>query len=372
MYTFVGCFLFIFYGFICLQAQPLAVIRYPVVDMIQDTILLDKIAASPDSNLQNCLREYQGLFNEIVTILKYKDNFVNVAFDRLQSRFFGRPNSFWVHRDSLISLDSLSHQAQDLLPCRQYAGSDIMVLTYPFKQFSVGTRFVHLAKHDIPTAYAISWYDFTQNKVMIDYVNHTDAIKEVKKSKKQGRKLFVELINQLVNRVEKDTPGNVVAYVWGGASFTRAYPVDDFYKNKTGGWDRFHYTDIYTGYDCSAFVFRMAKIAGIDFPYKNSKIIKASLKPLNRMARLQDGDIIWIDGHIMIIGDYCNNQIIEARSYQSGYGCLHRASVQDMFIGIASCGDLVTNYYANKPLILKNKQGEFYKQFDEFLLLKLV
>ncbi len=117
---------------------------------------------------------------------------------------------------------------------------------------------------------------------------------------------------------------------------------------------------------------RMAKIAGIDFAWKTTTAIRHGQRALMQDDMLQDGDLIWIQGHVMIVSNMQENELIEARGYASGYGCVHRIKLSDMFEDVNSYDDLLERYHTHASLSLKNKQGEFYLKADKFLLLKLI
>ncbi len=73
-----------------------------------------------------------------------------------------------------------------------------------------------------------------------------------------------------------------------------------------------------SGYDCSEFVMRMAKIAGVDFPWKTTTAIERSRRALDSQDLLEEGDLIWVQGHVMVVSNIERNEIIESRGYGSG------------------------------------------------------
>ena len=128
----------------------------------------------------------------------------------------------------------------------------------------------------------------------------------------------------------------------------------------------------YTGYDCSELIMRMAQLAGINFVWKTSQVMSEQCAPLTSDGFLEDGDLIWFPGHIVIVSSIANNEIIEARGYGSGYGCVHRIKLSECFKGIETYDNLVDAYFSQTPLFLCDKQGEVTKELPVFKILKLI
>lgn len=103
---------------------------------------------------------------------------------------------------------------------------------------------------------------------------------------------------------------------------------------------------------------RFAQIAGINFPWKTSASIERSLKAMTDTDTLANGDIIWVPGHVMLISDIENNELIEARGYGVGYGCVHRITLNQCFDGIENYEQLLDRYFAKEIIRFRNKQGE--------------
>jgi hypothetical protein len=149
------------------------------------------------------------------------------------------------------------------------------------------------------------------------------------------------------------------------------YKKNNFYQ-KDGVWHRDGENDPYTGYDCSEFIMRMAHIAGIDFPWKTTSAIRHGQRKLTPSDALEEGDIIWVQGHVMVVSTIERNEIIEPRGYGAGYGCVHRIKLNQAFEGITSYDDLIKRYYAEEPIMFKHKNGAPLKPAKAFQLLKLI
>ena len=357
-----------------LQAIDKGVIRYPIAEMNNSYPPTPKDSAiSPGVTNKNCQRAHQALFNEVVEILDEKDDALQISLRNVTYKSNDSISSFWTHKENITRLEAIENiDVRRTIPHEEYAAKPTIVLTYPWKGFSVGTRFIRLASgDDCQNCYTIARADFDDQSVIIDEVPCDCAQEERVQDPLSSRKLFIKNIKNLLTKVAQDQPGDVIGYVWGGSSFINGYQRDSFYE-KDGLWQRHGKKYFYTGYDCSELVMRMAQIAGIKFPWKTTVAIRNNLQPLTQDDLLQQGDLIWIQGHVMIVSSIENNELIEARGYASGFGCVNKIKLCDMFEGIVTYDDLLADYYAHKPLLLKDAQGLFYKKFDTFALLKLI
>jgi cell wall-associated NlpC family hydrolase len=130
--------------------------------------------------------------------------------------------------------------------------------------------------------------------------------------------LYVDSIRQWVETAEKPIP-----YVWGGSSFTNA--------PKGSG--------PHAGCDCSSLIMRAAQLFSIPYFYKQSSLVqRLDDVPVGDMP--EPGDILWMPGHVMVVGDVKNNTVIEASGYNSGYGNVHELPLEQRFHGIRTYEDL--------------------------------
>lgn len=356
------------------QASNLpAVIKDRVMEMNNSFPAPTNPAASPDA--KSCRRAHQGLFNELVDCIEEQDDQVKIAYPNIVYGFDVETqkalSTFWAYKKHLIALHNLDDNLLQTIPNQKYGEEHTVVLIYPWQKFSVGTRFKHLPDKDTTRSYAIIYADYITNKAVLDLVPHEDAIPEIKQTTPIARKLFVQIINNLIDRIAESSPNHVIPYVWGGSSFVEPYADNDFYK-KDGTWHRNGPDKPYTGYDCSEFVMRMAQIAGLDFPWKTTTAIQRSRRSLSEDDQLETGDLIWTPGHVMIVSSLERNELIEARSYGSGYGCVHRIKLEECFDGITTYEELRERYNTNQPIKYKDKEGLVSEKSTNFKLLKLV
>ncbi len=58
-----------------------------------------------------------------------------------------------------------------------------------------------------------------------------------------------------------------------------------------------------SGFDCAGIISRAAQMCGIPYYFKNTYTLAHYLKSLSIDTHLQEGDLIWIPGHVMIVSD---------------------------------------------------------------------
>lgn len=371
----------LFYSLICSTihfygmqpaASYLVVVKKPVIELNNSFPAPKNLPISPET--KGCPRAHQALFNEIAECHECQDENIKVTFPQVIYGYDEQTqtvrNTFWGHAQDMIPLTQLSSSMKNSIPPSEYAQAPTIVLTYPWNYYSMGTRFIHVRENDTKDSYAIIHPNFETNSSYLDFVPHEDAIEEVANTPVQARNLFVTLINNIIDRVQKE-PHQVIPYAWGGSSFVQLYEDEAFYQ-QDGAWHRKEKNDPYSGYDCSEFVMRMAKIAGISFPWKTSTAIERGLKKLSASDQLKDGDIMWVPGHVMIVSNIKNNELIEARSYSVGYGCVHRLKLENCFENVKTYADLLEHYCNNKPVRFKNKAGDILPKEYVLTFLKLL
>ena len=355
-----------------LQASflELAVIKEAIADMSSSFPAANSPAAAPDD--KSCRRAHQGLYNEVVNCIEEQEDQIKVSYNDIIYGFDAKTKevlkTFWIYKKNLVTLKELAEDLLKTIPSANYAEEPTIVLIYPWKSFSIGTRFKRVLQNDSPNAFAIERIDYNTNSIVFDFVPHQNAIPEIKQDSGLARKFFVKIINDLIDKIDQN---NVIPYVWGGSSFVEPYAESNFYK-EDGNWHRDGKNNPYSGYDCSEFVMRMAKIAGIDFPWKTTAAIEKSRRALNDQDLLEEGDLIWVQGHVMIVSNLEQNEIIESRGYTSGYGCVHRATLDSCFDGIANYHDLLNRYYNHQTIKFKDKHGIVSEKEYAFKLLKLI
>lgn len=364
-YTFIVFILFIF-STTNIVSYDLVVIKDPIVDFCSNYPIPARVAIDEHST-----RIHQGLFNELAHCVQEKDDYVELTFNNMKATANGSPLNFWTHKSHVLPIKNITdRELRATIPHPTYSKMPTIMLTYPWKHFSIGTRFKYLPEHDSATYFCVIKADYKRNRSVLFKIPRENAMVETKQTKKSSRALFVSIINDLITRINHNNPGCAIPYVWGGNSFLKPYKTMDFYK-KDNIWQRNGKHEPYTGYDCSGFIMQMAHMAGIKFPWKTSDAIHKYRPELRKKDKLQNGDLIWIEHHIAIVSSIEHNEIIEARGYDSGYGCLHRLKLSEFIEEATTYGQLLDLYRKNERITLKNQQGKPQKEYA-FKFLKLV
>lgn len=123
---------------------------------------------------------------------------------------------------------------------------------------------------------------------------------------KQRTQLFVKLLRSWTH-----LNNGVIPYVWGGCSFIgtsndRGFSETIHIQNDKPAYS-FTKTDCTespkTGLDCTGLIALAAQIAGIPYFLKNSTTITQHLQQIKKDQPFEEGDIIWIDRHAMVISN---------------------------------------------------------------------
>jgi len=357
--------------------HSLAVITTPVVDLFINLPLQENPPASAVGTQGTCKRAYQGLLNEVVQCIEQKDDFVRIAFDGL---IYGvnqanEPlNSFWISKKHLVALDTVEPHTQGTatfpIPSYERHNGSTVVLTFPWNNYSLGTRFVRVPSADSSTAYGACLYNPEAKTTQYIQIPLSCGRIEQMQSPEQARTTFITIINSLFDRVSALPGQQVVAYAWGGASATRWYKDEDKHATADGKWVRSNDPQTpYSGYDCSSLPFRIAQASGIEYPFKTTGMLSKYGTTLAPHDTLQAGDLLWIPGHVLIISNLNKNELIEMRGYDAGFGKLDRTTLGQRFQNIVTYADLLQAYHTQQPLIARTK--EVTTQITDYKLIKL-
>jgi hypothetical protein len=340
-----------------------AVITKPVVDMSSSYPLCYQPPISGQDVV--CRRANQGLYNELVECKGIVANAVKFDYERVMygcDPVTGTPYStMWADVHGLKLIKEVDSFLLPMIPDMQKQEQKKLCLRLPWHQFSVGTCFVRVSTSDIDDSYAVYVPAFQEHTYAIAYIPVSCCLLVEQRSLDQARALFVELLFGLIAYAQQVQSYGVVPYVWGGCSFVTPNDRNDFILDN-GVWDRPCVSDVYSGYDCSGLIWRLAQCAGIPFIWKVTKIMQESCRPVTPDDPLQEGDIIWFAGHTMVVADLERNLLIEAAGYQSGYGCVCCMALQDRFAGIHTYDDLLHAYYNQQPIELLNNDGKVAKK----------
>ncbi len=389
-------------GFSGLCAQK-AFISVPVADLMSSPLASHALYQSFTQPYQHiplcatnlytstvCPRLHQVLFNEVVDVLETTTQEAKIE---ISSAFYvttqgKQVTTYWTDKKNLTYFSELeqNHISPAIIPPPvsyeqiHTSAYTIIALTKPVfnkrvnTTFSVGTRFVLAcpAKNNL-LHYKVCFYNPAHKQVEIITIPksaclipaHTDA---------EQRTHFVRLVRHWAH-----THHGYIPYTWGGTSFTTVanepfsvghhqhdqqetyYQVADYLANQTC-----------TGFDCAGIVLRAAQTVGIPYCYKNTHTLAQYLPALQPTDILQEGDLLWIPGHVMIVSNIPHNRLIEARFYKHGYGKLHEIELHKVFDNITTYQDLVTAVRNHQPLHRLDTHGNKKETFKTAKLLKLV
>lgn len=373
--------LFVFfssYGF-GKDADSLAVIKDPVVNCYMRHVCEQSPASYSQTGLSSFKRwkkrcpSHQGLFNEVVTIVSFRDPYVEVAFEDLiygvdekTGKFL---DTFWLDKKHLVLCENLNEQELKVLPPFIDPSKGTVILSLPWQGYSAGTRFARFPDMDTEEGYGIAvWRE--------ESISHYIVCKKIARIEAalpsfEKRKMFVENAYAMIAHAKEQSIGGVIPYVLGGSSYVASYP-DALFWEGIDGFEREGPSNPYMGYDCSELIFRLAKISGIVYPYKTTALARKMLPVLSAQDELQEGDLIWFSGHLMIVSNLEKNEVIEAAGYQSGYGKVMSLSLSERFLGISTYKELQEAFVQRQPLLLLDKNKSVSLVINEFAFLKLL
>jgi hypothetical protein len=336
-----------------------------------------------------CPRLHQALFNEVVDLIEIQGQEARIRLPNLfyQTHTNSCPQSdYWTLRRNLITFDELKERGLNIALFPQpieYANPDfaqysrnVVTLIHPFtpthiqQTLSAGTRFVQAQKQSHKDKVSVYFYNGKHQAFDLIDIPKQHIIVYRDGSPKQKMHEFVSLLRDWTQTV------GTIPYVWGGCSITQSHPTNQFHEQKAyynrqpiAYVVRPAKTECKEGVDCSGLIARAAQIVGIPYFYKNSYTIASQLSPLQPTQSLQEGDIIWIAGHVIIVAS--KTTIIEARHYEHGYGKIHEIPLSEQFKGINSTADLEKAFFQKQPLLRLNKEGKLMETYKNFKLLRL-
>jgi len=330
-----------------------------------------------------CPRLHQALYNEIVEILEEEGEEVKIKVKNIfyvtHANKSKKKSIFWAQKKDLICFDDLKRKNLDTssLPppitlTKNY--NSITTLKLPFydkvtKQlFSAGTRFVISKDHQDKKNYTTFIFDKKEFLFKKTSIPKTLCLNR-KSNNRKRRKEFVKVAKEWANLTDGFIP-----YVWGGCSFVKPCKQKKIvikHKNGIPIFNRKNYNTIpLTGLDCTGLIARIAQICNIPFFFKNTTTIDLYLPQIKEISDVQEGDIIWYPGHVMIISDIANNRIIEARTNSYGCGKVQEIVLSKAFKDIKNFKQLLDN--KKNKLYRLDMNGNIVKKIKKLKILKLI
>jgi len=395
---------YLFSHTLTLRCAHQALVTVPVADLISRPIqqsfpnlsiqqAYDQLPLSGGNTnpYHSCLRMHQLLLHETVTIVQQQGDEVCVEIPHLF--YITHTNktpqhTYWMLKKNLTPLRELKKRSIDLkkIPAmpsfekKTVEDKYAIILAMPYKDpvtqqtFSAGTRFV-MVPNTAQTKTEVTVYafdarinDFTHIQLPLDLVIKPAG------TKKEKMKQFVNLMRRWTSINNGFFP-----YVWGGTSLVDTSNGNYLETQMTiNGQDCSYYnlSDIQkspkTGMDCSGLIARAAQMCGIPYFFKNTLTTAQNMATLQKNQTLQEGDIIWISGHVMVVSDLKKNRLFEARSsVYGGQGKLQEISLDKVFHGMTTYDKLIEAYHQKEPLNRLDKDGNIVQKCYDFKLLKL-
>jgi hypothetical protein len=355
-----------------------ALIKYPVVNLYNSSGGAGgKPLPAMTRNYAPCPRINQALFNETFQIAQRgpQTSSIIIPWAIYGYDSSGKPlNTYWVETKNLLILDTIS-QRELLQAIPHFAHKeDIIALKRPFTDskgitYSVGTEFVCTKKQPQPHAYTVMRLNPQTNSLDELVIPKTIAYKQKKQTQQEARREFVKLLTEFVKDIAQQKPPfdfaqgerNAIPYVWGGNSFTKAYS-SEFTEDGTGFHRKEQETVPLSGYDCSMLFIRFAHMVGIPYNFKTTSMLEKYGKKFLPTDTLQEGDLIWFQGHVVVITDVKNNLITEASGYENFVGKLQTIKISQLIKDIKTWDDLINAYNSKRMVMRLDKFGNDFKE----------
>lgn len=387
-----------------------AVINIPLADLIgqQITTIFPDISAEQAYNTipvcageilspLACPRLHQLLYNDIVTVIKIVNDEACIQISHAYCKITpSEPlhTTYWILKKNLTFFDDFLKQGIDskCIPNAidfsdnnnsAFHCTDIITLIAPHQDstlrmtFSAGTRFIKTSSTPKKRAYAIEAYAIDYEKMKVHKIKipiDKCVFGENTKTPQERVTNFVTLLKKWAHQ-----KNGFIPYVWGGTSFTKLVHTDFKEITKTGPQGDYSFYEYEkdtqspkNGFDCSGMVLRAAQICGIPYFCKNTTTIMQCLSALKCDEQLQEGDLILIKGHVMVVSDINRNLLIEARSYGHGYGKIQEIPINQVFDGIETYKDLLDAYHEKKVIKRKDKNGKIRDTFSNLQLFPMM
>ncbi len=373
------------------------VVIVPVADLVGAPLLptssYDTLAWScKRGDYEASPRVHQLLFNEVIEIKEARGDELRIQVPNIYytSTRNSRPQtSYWTHKKNIMPCDQLSPHQRSLLPLpiqfdkrdnsRAYRNTIALIIPVRDSEtgmiFSAGTRFIKTPTQTQKNESEYSVYCVRpKSKATMLTIAKKDCYEYRPKSRPQIIQDYVAILRAWANHAKGFIP-----YVLGGSSFTTSHTNNQFVLAKTMRnnkalhfYKRPYYKEpVKTGFDCSGIIARAAQLAGIPYHLKNTYTIRQQLKPVGPNGKVSSGDIIWFNGHVLVVVDVSKNTVVEANSYDGKFGIIHEKRLGQIFKGIHTIEKLQKVCREKKSLGRLNADGDITISYKTFELLKI-
>lgn len=358
---------------------------------IKESYAKINICGATPTPTQGSPRIHQLLLHEQVEIISENGDEVCIIIPQIFfiTHSLHKPQAmYWTLKKNLLTLKKMAPTEYNKIPASPSykapktitQAQNTIVIFKPFydtiteQTLSAGTRFIIDTSKTLENYFSAFVFDRKTTSFKTTLIPKKIAMIVQKNTVQNAIACFVKLLQQWAHCINGPIP-----YVWGGCSFTHCcnHEFVERKKKLTTGqqinvFERPTCSEKpLSGLDCAGLITRAAHICGIPYYFKNTYTLAHYLKSLSIDQHLQEGDLIWIPGHVMIVSDIPHNKIIEARGYSSNYGIVHEITLGQMFKGINTYDDLIQAYRHQKPLTRLNKDGDEVEEIKRYKILKL-
>lgn len=323
-----------------------------------------------------CPRIYQLLLHELVLVL---EEHAHEALVQILNCFIvdknnnQQPLQGWVLKEHLAT-NVMVKSYKQYVPSplfRNDSNKKYIALVSPYKDengtfYSAGTRFV-LAEESDDYYYVYSFDKTTKSFQEISLPSSICSLEYENKTLhfSEKKELFCKLVS-LWAHIKK----GFIPLVWGGASIGKVWDQADYFEsvhydaqgNEYNTWDRPRYgNNTYMGIDSSMLVLRAAQLVGIPYYYRNSTTATAFLPHKDLSQEIENGDLLWVPGGLLIVNNVEHNMIVTTMSYNAGYGCVIELPLSDVFKEISTYQDLRNAIRNDKDLTLLDHKGNPFR-----------
>ena len=340
--------------------------------------IYEHLSYSPEEGPYSCARIHQCLFNEVGALCQQTAEEVQVEFPHFFWMLEGKRYSrVWVLKSTVTPLTLVQRSLEVPKPLNgsfstAHLNEDILSLSVPWhhdetnRTFSAGTRFARNRFEDQEKTCGIFVPDYIKNVYHACSLPRECLIESAPLCVSERKKMFIKLVRSWTCDTEE-----IIPYVWGGCSYMCRLPAADFFLDRqTEGtisiacWRRLFTQVPHGGMDCSGLILRAAQIVGIHHYFKNTLTIKECMTSILPNEELEEGDLILVPRHVMIVSDLKKNLLIDASSYTSEFGCAREVPLHKVFRDIATYEELQQAALQHIPLCLKTKTGSVHRTVD--------
>ena len=339
------------------------------------------------SNTNEYTRVLQLLYNEKVTILAQKNeqSYIETRYWNL-TPLNKKNNRFWTLTSNLKPINLLNSNGKEIIPPIEgdlqtkslldvYILKDFFYCPETNLTYSAGTRFIKIRGI---SPFTTLIYDPKVKNLITCHIPDELLMKEhffmipPSKSPQYKRNEFLRIVHECAQSSEK-----VIPYVLGGGSIGERLSKNNFTIQKNTQ----QYADLYTlasypyypyqGLDSCGLVRYACTMAHMPIYTINSSSIASTLEKLSPEDYPENGDLIYWKGHIAVISNIQKGLLIEARSYDHGYGFVHEIPFNQELEGINTTDDLVIAYRKKTKINRLDKTGKKREVISDLMILKL-